>query len=390
MSQRCVPFAPGTCHAFLRNMQATRTAFMSLPVLFLLTLPSQGVSKEYVVPVKDVAGFFSKLPEDATAVVFSEAAIYRCEVDIVLPARRLLVIDGRGARLILGPGSNGFTIAVTDQKDAMRRTGNRYVIQDFAAIEGGRKAVDLRASLGSIVRNCRMVDQSEVAVDLAFCLMCRVEGVLVTKPARRGIVLRQGDWPGATATNSQSNSTVLEQCRVYCAPTTTQAFTILNSGGVRMTDCISEGAACDHDIHLSAVMAQGVDRGANNPVVKSFTLENFHVEHRVRKASIHVNMPAQSTVTLSNVYWNGPQDAPVIEYVRGQLNLVDIGWFNPDFRIKTRVNAPRINVDRCHSALRIDEKEAGPKRAGVLVLADAFPGNDRLSLAHVRVSRISR
>ncbi|MCW5898679.1 MAG: hypothetical protein KIT10_05360 [Flavobacteriales bacterium] len=364
-----------------------------VPALLLLatmfSLPAAAWSREYVVPVKDVAGFFATLPEDATAVIFSEAAEYRCDADIVLPARRLLVIDGRGARLVLGPNSNGFTVRIGDQKEAMKRTASRYLIQDFGAIEGGRKGVDLRASLGSIVRNCRFMAQTEVAVDLSFCLMCRVENVLVTNPAKRGIVLRTGDWPGATATNSQSNSTVLEQCRVYCASTTTQAFTVLNSGGVRMRDCISEGSACDHDLFLSAA-GGGEDRTANNPVVKSFTLENFHVEHRVRKASIHVNMPMQSSVTLSNVYWNGKMEAPVIEYLRGQLNLVDIGWFSGAFRIRTRVSSPRINVDRCHSALRIDEKEASSTRAGVLELADPLPGNEKLSLSHVRVMRPSR
>ncbi len=355
-----------------------------------LVCGTRALATEYVVPVDNVAGFFAKLPKDATYVSFSASAVYRCDRDIVLSEAQLLVIDGKGCRLVLGPNSNGFTCAVADQKAAMRRTASRYTIRDFASIEGGRKGIDLKATLGSTIANCRLVGQSEAAIDLCFCLMARVQNVLVTNPARKGIVVRCGDWPGATPTNSQSNSTVLEQCRVYCAATTTEAFTVLNCGGVRMTDCVSEGAATDHDLFLSASVTGNEDTPAKNPVVKSFTLANFHVEHKVRKASIHINMPPKAIVDLSNVYWNGPQTAPVIRYVGGQLNLSNIGWWNPAFRIQTRVSAPRINIDGCHNALVTGEKVgANGTKAGALELLDPLPGNTKLSLDYVRVTRRS-
>ncbi|MBP6574948.1 MAG: hypothetical protein KA230_10890 [Flavobacteriales bacterium] len=341
---------------------------------------------EYVVPVKDVAGFFAKLPKDATYVSFSAAAVYKCDGDIVLPDVQLLVIDGKGCKLVLGPNSNGFTRRITDQADAAKRTGSRYTIRDFASIEGGKKAIDLKATLGSTVSNLRLVGQSEAAIDLRFALMTRVENVLVTKPAKRGIVVRIGDWPGATWSNSQSNHTVVEQCRVYAMATTTQAFTVLHCNGVRMIDCISEGGPCDHDLFLSAAIGGNEDQPARNTVVKQFTLSNFHVEHAVRKASIHVNMPPKAVVDLSQIYWNGPQKAPVISYVSGQLNLSDIGWFTDDMRIATRVTSPRINIDRCHSALATGDRVTnGGVRAGVLQLVDPLPGHTALGLRYVRV-----
>lgn len=355
-----------------------------------LLLVAAAAAKEYQVPTEDVAGFFARLPKDATSVVFSKAAVYRCEGDIVLPNTQMLLIDGRGAKLILGPRSCGFTRYVSDQKEALRMTSSRYTIRDFASIEGGQKGVDLAASLGSTISNCRFTGQSEAAIDLRFCLMARVQNVLVTNPKNKGIVLRQGDWPGATATNSQSNSTVLDQCRVYCSATTTAAFTVLNSGGVRMSDCISEGSPADYDLFLSAVMDGNEERTANNPVVKSFKLENFHTEHKVRKASIHVNMPVKASVVLSNVYWNGTQTAPVLLYMGGQVNLENIGWFNKSFRIHTRVEGPRINIVRCHNFLTIDkEADRTPKRAGILQLVDPLPGNSTLSLHYIRVSQAS-
>jgi hypothetical protein len=350
---------------------------------------SKIAARDYVVPATDVAGYFAALPKDATRVSFSAAAVYRCNTDIVLPDAQLLVIDGAGAKLVLGPNSNGFTRAIGDQKQALAATASRYVIRDFGAIEGGRKAIDLKATLGSIIENVRCVAQSEAAIDLRFCLMARVRNVLVTNPRQRGIVVRQGDWTGATWSNSQSNHAVLEQCRVFSAATTTQAFTVLHSSGVRLADCISEGAPCDHDLFLSAAMDGREEEPARNSVVKEFILENFHVEHAARKASIHVNMPPRASVELAHIYWNGKLAAPAVYYVSGQLNLRDIGWWDEGFVIATRVAAPRINADRCHWALRMDQVTGGGTRAGALRLVDALPGNEVLRLEYVKVTRPS-
>ncbi|MBK8500244.1 MAG: hypothetical protein IPL52_15835 [Flavobacteriales bacterium] len=365
----------------LRNIAATLSCACFLPAS----------ATEYVVPVRGVADFFASLPKDATYVSFSAAAVYKCDSDIVLPDVQFLVIDGKGCKLVLGPSSNGFTCRIANQQEAAKRTGQRYAIRDFASIEGGRKAIDLQATLGSVVENCRLVGQTEAAVDLRFALMTAVRNVIVTNPGKRGFVVRTGDWPGATWSNSQSNHTVLEQCRVYATASTTQAFSVINCNGVRITDCISEGGPCDHDLFLSATTDGNEDLPAKNTVVKQFTLSNFHVEHAVRKASIHVNMPSKCSVELSQVYWNGPQKAPVIYYVGGQLNLMGIGWFTEDMRIGTRVSAPRITIDRCHSALSTgDGVTNGGKRARVLHLIDPLPGHTGLGLTYVKVARSAR
>lgn len=363
--------------------------FSSLRVVMgaILLLASIGAqAKEYVVPAGvDVGEWFAGLPKDATSIVFSEATQYQSKGDIVLPHRELLVIDGKGCKLVLGKASNGFTTPVNDQDQAMVHANYRYRIKDFASIKGGRKAIDLQATLGSIVENCHLDAQTEVAVDLRFCLLARLSNLRITNPRNMGVVVRQGDWKGANGFNSQSNSTVLEQVRVYCMSTTTAAFTILNTNGVRMTDCVSEGAGCDYDIFLSATLDGNEDRPANNSVVKSFSLSGFHVEHEVRKASIYVNMPAMSTVNLENVYWNSPQKAPVILYTRGQLNLSNIGWWNRYFWIGTRVNAPRINITSAPSNMKLGEAVTKDNRSGFMRLVDPLPGNTTLQLNYVKV-----
>lgn len=367
-------------HHYFGAVRAT----LLLPAAWLIAqaLPAA----EYAVPPGDVSRFFRELPADATSVVFTGAAEYSASGDIELPQRDLLVIDGRGCTLRLAPESHGFTCPVSDQRAAMERISSRYVIRDFAVIEGGRKAISLAATLGSAVHNVKCVRQTEAAVDLRFCLLSRLVQVFVTNPVSAGFVLRQGDWPGATAVNSQCNSSVLEQCRVNCSKTSTDAFRILNSGGVELRGCVSEGAPCEHDLLISARTDGNEAEPANNSVVKSFRAQDLHIEHAARTASIHVNMPSKATVTLTNVYWNGPQTAPVIRYTMGQLNLEDIGWWHESFRIVTRISAPRINAQRCHSGLDVgDPKALRDNKAGVLELREALPGNEQLKLNYVRV-----
>ena len=153
-----------------------------------------------------------------------------------------------------------------------------------------------------------------------------------------------------------------------------------------MNACVSEGAPCDHDLFLSATTDGDESRPAGNTVVKSFSLSDLHVEHAARLASIYVNMPSKAAVSLKNIYWNGPQTAPVVLYTMGQLHLSDIGWWHDSFRIVTRISAPRIVVDRCHSGLSVGERtERNDRRAGVLRLDDALPGNTQLKLTYVVV-----
>lgn len=363
-------------------------AMRAISAAILLACAGPGRATEHVVPAgADVGLFFAKLPKGATSIVFSAAATYHSEGDILLPEVQLLVIDGRGCKLTLGPGSNGFTRHVPDQKAAMRMVASRYTFRDFAAIQGGRKAIDLSATLGSTITNCRMTNQSVAAIDLRFCLMARLQSVLVTNPKDQGIVVRTGDWPGANWNNSQSNHTVLDQCRVHASKSTTNAFVVLNSSGVCMTNCISEGAEADRDLYLSAATDGRHDTQARNSVVKQFILENFHIEHRVRKEHIFVNMPAKASVQVSHLYMNVKPAAPVINYMGGQLNLSDIGWWTEGLRIVSRVGAPHILVQRCHGQLRTGEKTGHTStKAGCFELRDPLPGNEALKTTHIRIT----
>lgn len=302
---------------------------------------------------EDVGKWFSQIPSDATHVSFPDGT-YRSIGDIVLPKHRLLVIDGMGSQLTLGERSMGFRNRADDMKDALANTNNRYHISNFSMISNGMKAIDINGSMGTIIENLDLVNQTETAIDLKFGLLTKISNIRLTNFRKEGIIMRSGDWRGATPTNSQSNHTVLNQCRAYAFETATIPFGIFNTNGVVMNDCASEGFESDYDIYLSAVVDGDETKIANNSVVKQFFLNNFHAEHQVRRSSIFVNMPSKAVVNLSGVYWNAQMKSPIIHYSNGQVNLMNIGWWHQSFKIATRVNAPRVNIIRAPQELDLD------------------------------------
>lgn len=338
----------------------------------------------------DVGVFFSNLATDITNVEFSSSTKYHSNGDIILPLRRLLIIDGKGSSLTLGPNSNGFSNVVNNMTEAMQLTSCRYIVKDFSTITGGKRAINFSGSLGNIIENCDLVSQTEAAIDLRFCLLSKISCVRVIHPRKNGIVLRQGDWYGANGINSQCNNSILEQCHVYCNNATLASFTILNSNGVKLINCSSEGESADYDLFLSATMDGDETKTAGNPVVKSFDISGFHVEHRVRKASIYVNMPSKSSINLDNIYWNGYQPMPVLLYTLGQVNLSHIGWWDRYNFIGTRINAPRINVTQSHDELNLAvDKKVLNNKSKSFALFNPLEGNNLLQTNYIRISNSS-
>ena len=99
-------------------------------------------------------------------------------------------------------------------------------------------------------------------------------------------------------------------------------------------------------------------------------------------------MPPKCSVDLGSIYWNSPITVPVLLYVSGQVNVSNIGWWNPAFIIGTRVAQPHLNFDACHKALAIpDAPDSAGRKAGALQLMDPLPGQGTLDLRYVRITR---
>ena len=326
--------------------------------------------------------FFADLPSDATEVRFSESSSYpRSEGDIKLP-RGMIVIDGCGASMNLGPDSNGFTNGIEDQEAAMRNIESRYTIKNFDKITGGKYAVKINATIGSEIQGCELVTQSECAIEMRFAMLSKVENVKITNPLKNGIYLGDGDWQGSTWANSARNSSLLERVRVYNRATSNRAFEIRQSNNVRMLNCVSEGGGPDYDLVLSCGNEQE-SKPAGNSVVKGFVCDGFHVEHPddkpSRTASVLMNMPSAVPTTFRQCYWNGRPKTPIFEYVWGMLLLKEIGWWTPDHIIASRVGSPHIRIRNSHKDLDLaPDRAVRNNRCGVFAFSrtplDGFKG----------------
>ena len=311
----------------------------------------------------DVGEFFRDLPEGVRVVKFDQAPWYKAfrVRDIVLPARNL-EINGCGAELRLYAGGNGFTTAVNTAAEAKARISTtRYYIHDFAEILEGDRAIDLRATIGSVVERVKCKSQNLTAINLEWAMHTSVRDVEVVHPDSIGVYVGIGSWGGASATNSQSNKTILSQVRAYIGKPTASAFVVDNCEGVIIESCTSEGGDALHDIFFTASNARHYDgktepEMARNSTVKHFTVRNFHIEgHWAKSGSIYFNAPTRCIGTFDQVYFNMPGGHPIVYAGYGRMEVTNTGWWEPHWVIKSRVEKPKINCWRCHKDMQASE-----------------------------------
>lgn len=231
----------------------------------------------HISPGDDVAEIFKNLSDKVQRIAF-EPGDYLAKDTIHLPRTGgLVIINGNGANLKLT--SMGFYSMPSSKDEAMLFNHTRYLIRNFSTISGGEKGIMFGSSFNTVIENVEFVGQKDAAIDLIFCLMTTIENVLVTNNYNDGIVLRTGknidtkelEWSRASLNNSQCNHSELRSCRVYnrkgCTGT---SFKVLQSSGVRLINCISEGWPNKRAVYFDALGAS---------TAKYFSIKNFHLEH---------------------------------------------------------------------------------------------------------------
>lgn len=254
----------------------------------------------------------------------------------------MVILDGNGMNLVFGKDSKGITTPIPDGVKPLASTNTRYLIRNFGNIRGGKTAINLSATFNSIIENIKCEDQSEAAIILQFCLMSRVQNVLITNPWKNGIWLGTGDYNGwGTSLNSQCNNTVLDQVRVYNRPGTVgDSFTVLDSNGIVIRNCVSEGH--DNDGHA-------INYSAWNSTVKHFLVDNFHIESRSLKGAIKMLAQGNTSNIFTRIFiqknWG---HAPVfILENNSPIKLIDWGWWNREMYIESTHHSPRIVIENC-------------------------------------------
>lgn len=292
--------------------------------------------------LKDILIYIEKkMPKNPIVIEF-ETGIYNLD-EINLPRNRhgFVHINGNGSHIKFKKGSRGFFSVPSNNKQALNEfMSTRYLIENFSRIEGGKYAINLCATFNSIIRNIECVAQEVAGIELRFGLMTRIENILVTNPIMDGIRIDIGNWKGATKTNSQSNHTVLEQCRVYNREGGNYSFDIIHSSGVVLRDCISEGRNNKRAINYDSY---------GNPVVKNFTIENFHLEHSPEEGGIWISASATTSNIIDKYYINsGNIKYPIVLGYNGPVQIKNIGWWRDEFKIMSTHHAPRILIDQCN------------------------------------------
>lgn len=259
----------------------------------------------------------------------------------------LVIIDGQGAVIRAAGDVPVFYSLPANQEEAMVYNKTRYLIENFGRIEGGGKGIYIGSSFNTVIRNIEFVSQREAAVDLVFCLMTSLEHLLVTNPFHDGIVLRSGVnsdtrekvWPGTSYNNSQCNHSVLRSCRVYNRKGTEgTSFKILQSTGVRLVDCISEGWENARAVFFDA------DRCTT---AKFFAIENFHLEHAPYEGGL-VFRSFGSTVEVDGLFTQiASKESPSIWLMNnGNYVFKNIPWW-PEGAWVNSSHSPGVVIQHC-------------------------------------------
>ncbi len=334
-----------------------------------------------ITPADDVAAVFRSIADSRTIkYIRFEPGVYTLRDTLVLPRTgSLVIIDGQGSRIVAAKGKPVFYSLPATQSQAMVFNKTRYLIKDFGQITGGSRGVFIGSSFNTVISNVEFMDQEIAAIDLVFCLMCRVEQVLVTNPMHDGIVLRtavDGEtkdqvWPGTSFNNSQCNHTVLESCRVYnrkgCTGT---SFSILQSTGVRLIDCISEGWENERAVFFDA---------AGCTTAKLFKIQNFHLEHAPRDGAM-VFRSFGSTVEIDGLFLQiGSETAPAIWLMNnGNYIFKNIPWWPEGAWVRSS-HSPAVVIQHCTNRFyNINKYWRNGEREGEKIFREYFRTSDDL------------
>ena len=262
----------------------------------------------------------------------------------------LIIINGQGANLKAKAGVEVFRSIPKDQSQAMIWNKTRYLIENFGSIQGGSRGVFIGSSFNTVIRNIEFIGQSVAAIDLVFCLMSTIENILVTNVGHDGIVLRsavdsktmKNEWPGTSFNNSQCNHSVVRSCRVYnkkgCTGT---SFKVLQSTGVRLLDCISEGWENEHAVFFDAEKCT---------TAKFFSIENFHLEHMPTNGAL-VFRSNGSIVNVDGLFLQtGSKTSPAIWLMNnGNYIFKNIPWWPEGAWVKSS-NSPYVVIEQSRAA----------------------------------------
>ena len=213
-------------------------------------------------------------------------------------------INGNSAiiRTTVGNSNTIFNRVPANQTTALSGgyIDSRFYIRDFVfigtgAAGSGQTAIRLGPSFGSHIEN---IDFScDIGMNLEFCLNARLENIMGI-PGNYGIKIDFGEAWGGSSTNSQSNHTTLNNCRIYAISGNTIAgYYIRGSSGVVINSSIVEGTGANYGVFFDT---------NQSTVVKNFKVDGLHIETICSNAAIYLRCNGGQYV-LDNIGTGLPQ-----------------------------------------------------------------------------------
>lgn len=164
------------------------------------------------------------------------------------------------------------TAAEVDQTAAAVAVNNKLVFEGLTfrgSNTTGQGGISTGPSYGSVIREC-VFEDLDIGLMMKFCLMARVEQCFFLNCKTYGAVARNGDWTGATTSNSQSNVTVFSQCKFGGKAGQTAQLFIRASAACRVENTVFEGTGPEINVMFRAIASVNV---------KSFHVRNIWLEN---------------------------------------------------------------------------------------------------------------
>lgn len=342
-----------------------------------LNTPSNADYEVVIGQGDDIAAVFKNLSKKVQKITF-EPGEYVAADTLHLPRTGgMVIIDGNGAKLKLQ--KMGFYSMPSSQDEAMVFNHTRYLIRNFSSISEGDKGVMLGSSFNSVIENIEFVGQKQTAIDLIFCLMSTIKNVLVTNCYHDGIVLRTAknvdtkklEWSGASFNNSQCNHSELRSCRVYnLKECTGTSFKILQSSGVRLVNCISEGWPNERAVYYDALGAS---------TAKFFSIKNFHLEHVPREGALCFRSFG-SLVEIDGLFVQMTNEVSPVINIKNNGSYVFRNFpYWPENAWIASSNSPSVVIENCpHSMYKIDKYWTNTEKEGEKIFQGYFKSDKML------------
>ncbi len=225
-----------------------------------------------------------------TAIYFSDSIGIRQTLELPRTApsgvrKWCMYLNGNGLYDISANGlAKMISRPVPDQNTALGSMITvAFIMRDGSLIgrSGTGTLLELTATYGSIIEGVDVVN-AQTGIDLKFCLMAKVSNSLSNGIRGESYVANMGNWSGASNSNSQSNHTRFEQCRVFANAGALSGFSVYASSGVVREQCIVEGGNSQNAVLVDA---------KGSTVVKDGLDHLTHVENAPTVAAFNINMP---------------------------------------------------------------------------------------------------